>query len=258
MTDFGRPAGVGDMLKSVYDPDLDGDVDALATHKTSHQDGGSDEIDVTDLSGELADDQPPKEHPLAGNKHTSATLAQLNAEISDATLDKDTDTRTPTAHKTSHQDGGSDEINVAGLTGTTPRAILGDATPGRVLRYIQLEIANGTTGATLKCTIADLFNGDVVSSVDNISKDATTDGFTLSADGQKLTIEAAILSGNVLYAMAVIGNNATEVLFAVTPRAESNDIFLNFTVVPTGDPIDLTTLVDTGKIWLHITYITDA
>jgi len=52
-----------------------------ATHKTSHQDGGSDEVSVAGLSGLLADGQ------------------------------------TPLAHKTSHQDGGADEMSVAGLNG---------------------------------------------------------------------------------------------------------------------------------------------
>jgi len=61
------------------------DYDKSATptaHKTSHQDGGSDEIAVTGLAGLLADGQ------------------------------------TPLAHKTSHQDGGTDEISVTGLAGT--------------------------------------------------------------------------------------------------------------------------------------------
>mgnify|MGYP001616060407 CR=1 FL=1 len=52
-----------------------------APHKTTHQDGGNDEISVAALSGTLADAQ------------------------------------TPAAHKTSHQDGGADEISVAGLAG---------------------------------------------------------------------------------------------------------------------------------------------
>ena len=54
---------------------------SIGAHATSHQNGGSDEINVTGLSGLLADGQ------------------------------------TPLAHKTSHQDGGSDEISVAGLSG---------------------------------------------------------------------------------------------------------------------------------------------
>ena len=60
------------------------DYDKSATptsHKTSHQDGGSDEISVLGLSGLLGDAQ------------------------------------TPLAHKTSHQDGGADEISVEGLSG---------------------------------------------------------------------------------------------------------------------------------------------
>ena len=74
MTDFGRRVlGLGDMLKSVYDPDLD-EVIALAqteadmtkavydptlaalaallaAHKTQHHNGGTDEIDCTGLAG---------------------------------------------------------------------------------------------------------------------------------------------------------------------------------------------------------------
>jgi len=86
-------------------------------HKASHQDAGDDELNVAGLSGELTDDQPGKVHALGSAKHTAATLAELNAKVSDATLDKNTDTRTPTAHKTSHQNGGDDEMSIAGLSG---------------------------------------------------------------------------------------------------------------------------------------------
>jgi len=73
MTDMGRRPGGGDMLKSVYDCDDDGiiavgqtqadmvkatydpviaAIQALAAdHKTQHENGGSDEIDLTGLSG---------------------------------------------------------------------------------------------------------------------------------------------------------------------------------------------------------------
>ncbi len=55
----------------------------------------------------------------------AGTLAELNATITDATLDDSGDPRTPTAHATSHEDGGSDEITVEGLgtaggSGTVP------------------------------------------------------------------------------------------------------------------------------------------
>jgi len=90
---------------------------SIAAHASSHENGGSDEISVAGLSGELADDQPPKAHALGGSKHTADTLANLNSKISDATLDDSSSSRPPTAHASSHQNGGGDEISVAGLNG---------------------------------------------------------------------------------------------------------------------------------------------
>jgi len=52
-----------------------------ADHAASHKNGGGDEVSVAGLSGELADNQPPK------------------------------------THKASHENAGGDEINVAGLSG---------------------------------------------------------------------------------------------------------------------------------------------
>ena len=96
MTDFGRRTGA---------------------HKTTHQDGGTDEISIAGLSGQAADDQPAAAHALGGTKHQSATLAQLNAKVSDANLDDSGGARTPSGHKVSHQVGGADEISIAGLVG---------------------------------------------------------------------------------------------------------------------------------------------
>lgn len=86
-------------------------------HAASHENAGSDEISLAGLSGELATDQPPKAHDLAGAIHNADTLADLNTKVSNATLDDSGDTRTPAAHKTSHQDGGTDEIDATGLVG---------------------------------------------------------------------------------------------------------------------------------------------
>jgi len=142
-------------------------------HAASHQNGGADEITVAGLSGELADDQPPKAHKAShqtgggdeldltsmkadsiaektgdtgvtvdtclikdgkvadSNKlegsdkatvqdhapkahllgvHTEDTLANLNAKVSDATLDKNTDKRDPNAHAADHKNGAGDEL----------------------------------------------------------------------------------------------------------------------------------------------------
>lgn len=43
---------------------------APAAHAASHENTGSDEISVAGLSGELADDQPPKAHASYGGSHT--------------------------------------------------------------------------------------------------------------------------------------------------------------------------------------------
>jgi len=64
-------------------------------HHTSHEDGGSDEISVEGLAGELTADQKSAWAKVSGKP---------------TTFD-------PSAHKTSHQGGGDDEINVADLSG---------------------------------------------------------------------------------------------------------------------------------------------
>jgi len=101
--------------------DTNTDWEAVASdvvaHVSTHENGGTDELDVSGLSGVLADDQPALAHSLGGAKHTADTLASLNAKISDATLDDAGDPRTPSAHASGHQNGGADEVNVAGLSG---------------------------------------------------------------------------------------------------------------------------------------------
>ena len=139
MTDFGRRAGEGDMSKGVYDTDEDGVVDLVVAHGPSHQNAGSDEIAVDGLSGELADLQEAKAHGLGGVRHVATNLAGLNAKVSDATLDDSSAARTPAAHKTSHQDGGSDKINIAGLSGKVDYVDRGDP------QNLDFTISNFTT-----------------------------------------------------------------------------------------------------------------
>ena len=50
----------------------------------------------------------PSAHDL--DAHGSATLSELNAIVSDATLDDSGDPRTPSSHATSHKNGGADEV----------------------------------------------------------------------------------------------------------------------------------------------------
>jgi len=84
------------------------------------------EIDHQDLNGAGTNTHATIDTHLGStsNPHStsvsnlgSGTLAQLNANITDATLDDSGDPRTPTAHATTHENGGSDEIDVGGLSG---------------------------------------------------------------------------------------------------------------------------------------------
>jgi hypothetical protein len=88
------------------------DARTPTAHKTSHQNGGSDEIDVTGLSGVLADPQPP----IIGSGATEAVAGN------DSRL---TNARTPTAHATSHNSGGSDALAIDAAAGTGSLRTLG-------------------------------------------------------------------------------------------------------------------------------------
>jgi len=108
-----------------------------AAHHTTHENGGSDEIDVTDLSGLLADGQTPLSHTHGNITNAGAIGSTANLPIITTTSgvltvgsfgtgantfcqgndSRLSDARTPTAHAASHQSGGGDTINHDSLTG---------------------------------------------------------------------------------------------------------------------------------------------
>ena len=67
---------------------------------------GANEVDVigclvtsaTTIAATVGSGAPPKAHSIAGAEHTADTLANLNAKVSDATLDDVSGTRDPNAH----------------------------------------------------------------------------------------------------------------------------------------------------------------
>jgi len=80
-----------------------------AAHAASHENGGSDEISVAGLSGELADPQPPKTHATSHQNGGSdeISVAGLSGLLAD--------NQNPVAHNTSHQSGGGDAIKLDDL-----------------------------------------------------------------------------------------------------------------------------------------------
>lgn len=229
----------------------------VALHKETHQDAGTDEISVEGLSGQLGDEQTVAAHDLGGDKHNAATLAQLNAKVSDATLDDSGDARTPTAHKASHQSGGSDEMDITGLTGATAEALMLGAFTGYEFRQIDFYIQDGTGAATIKVKAAQALNGDVISEVDNIGKGDTSGVFTLSSDGKLLTIDASAFTGTLrAFWLSIIRNQTNAYLW---PMLEGSDpLYVYWTYINTGDTVDITGLVDNGTLRFRFCYITDA
>lgn len=120
-------SGVGITVSQVDDPgdnETEITIDATgaaapAAHASTHEDGGSDEINVTDLSGLLADPQ------------------------------------TPLAHAASHEDTGLDEINVNGLSG-----VLADAQKITVRKNTGADVGtrhrlNLIEGTNITLTVTD-------------------------------------------------------------------------------------------------------
>ena len=62
-------------------------------------------------------DHTPQAHLIGG--HTTDTLANLNAKVTDATLDDSGDSRDPNAHATDHKDGGGDDLDLDELGAPT-------------------------------------------------------------------------------------------------------------------------------------------
>lgn len=115
----------------------------LPDHASRHQDGGADEISIAGLSGEPADvvnkslfdantvlaansDNTPAaltitEQTLVG-RITAGNITALSTTQVRTLINVDdgadvTGSNPPQAHKAAHQDGGSDEISIAGLSG---------------------------------------------------------------------------------------------------------------------------------------------
>lgn len=79
---------------------------APGPHHATHENNGSDEINVDGLSGELADPQKPKSHASSHENGGSdeINVAGLSGELADP--------QTPKAHATTHKSGGSDELKL--------------------------------------------------------------------------------------------------------------------------------------------------
>ena len=100
LTDAGAMAGIATVNGVVVEG-----------HAARHEDAGADEIDVTDLSGLLADPQTPAAHAAA---HEDGGGDEIDVTDLSGVL---ADPQVPVAHAAAHEDGGGDEIDVTDLSG---------------------------------------------------------------------------------------------------------------------------------------------
>ena len=140
--------------------------------------------------------------------------------------------------------------------------ISGDGTAGRVLRILRLDIAYHATASSVGVYTTSVWNGDAIDSSASPHELTKSDGDTnwaLNAGGTALTIEAAGLSGNAIFAYAVISyNKGGETDVYVSPAITSNDIVLTFYSGSAGGTYDLSALESGESIIVDIIYITNA
>lgn len=79
-------------------------------------------------------DDATSAHQLGGDAHTTTALAELNALVSDATLDDSATARTPTTHASSHLPGGGDALTTATPVATQVGATAAEGTATNFVR----------------------------------------------------------------------------------------------------------------------------
>ncbi|KKN40059.1 hypothetical protein LCGC14_0737220 [marine sediment metagenome] len=168
-------------------------------------------------------------------------------------LDDLATTATTGAELTELADGSTTTLHAHSGVGN---AIIGDATPGRVMRFARLLIQNGTNANTLKCNLLAAWNGNTISVTDNIAKNATTGDWGLDINGKNLQIKASGLTGNAVAVIASFRNNASGTVLQIDTTVVGNDI--NIRLVPGSGELDMTVLVDVGAMSFNLMYITDA
>lgn len=153
-------------------------------HAPTHEDGGSDEINIAGLEGisaelaiHLADVTDVHDHgSLSGLSDDDHPQYATNAEFDDHSARHENggadeisvaglagllaDAQTPTAHATSHQDAGTDEIDITGLSGISAELALhlADTADAHDASAISLADAGGNTTETdVEGAIAELY-----------------------------------------------------------------------------------------------------
>jgi len=161
-------AEVAELRRRLSVVSLTGGGGGGGSHASSHEDGGADEIDVTGLSGVLADPQTPAAHAATHSDGGGDDVSVLNLAGypgGATTFLRDDGTfaaPTAAAHAASHQNGGGDEINVGGLSGQLADAQLVGVRKNSAGSTFTRQRLNFIEGSNVTLTVADdVGNGEV-------------------------------------------------------------------------------------------------
>lgn len=157
---------------------------------------------------------------------------------------------------TTHAPDGNSVFDALALKSASADTIKSDGTQ-RTLRCLRLDILNGTTASTVKCSTASIFNSDAIGTENNIPKGGATTSFSLSADGYDLQILDTALTGSVIASlMSVVVYNANPTKYYTSyDVVEAGGIKVQI-YDNTGAQVDWTVPVDTGQIQVKILYLT--
>lgn len=151
-------------------------------------------------------------------------------------------------------------VTTAGVRSHGNGLIEGDATPGTAIRVMNFNIGNGTTASTIWITAnSTLCYNELWPDINNIGKPYNGTYYTLNAAGSILVAKTATVSNGTAIATVMsarIDFTSTSVTsLYITAEIIGGNISLYFSD-NTGTGVDLTTLVDSGTIGVHITYLT--
>jgi hypothetical protein len=200
------------------------DMGTAAITNVGNVDGRDVSADGTAQDSHIADLANP--HATDIENLGSGTLAELNAAITDATLDDSSSTRAPTNHASSHQNGGADEIATAtAAANAIPKAGAGSTldnawiADGADATAIHDNVAAEISAVTLKATPV---TGDILlieDSADSNNKKRVTIG-TLPTGS-----DADAIHDNVAAEISAITEKTTPIsadLIIIEDSADSN------------------------------------
>ena len=141
----------------------------------------------------------------------TGTKAQFDTAVTDGNITYDGDA--PTAHKASHEDGGADEISIAGLLGT----------PAALSTHESDTTTHGTTGDIVGTTDTQTLTNKDLSSATNILPDGSVLQVIMGATSTQTFNTTDTLADTTLTATITPTSSSSKILAMVTHGETKND-----------------------------------